>query len=146
MENKDLQKEIKGNEIKSLKLYDFVLFGVYELKDKIELNFIESRKNEWNGENSIVKLINKGLSGKCVGLIMKIGEGMKIKEDLEIGFGRMVSVDSWKWYLEVPWFKGYVLKKVKIEGVEELRVVGKLFKDVKDFVNWCKDDKVIEIK
>lgn len=137
MENKEI---VKGNEIKSFKLYDFVMFGVYEVGGKIELNFVESRKNEWNCENSIVKRFNSGLSGKCVGLIMMIGEGEKVKEELEIGFGRVISVDSWKWgEIKVDWFKGFKIGVVRGEDGEVKKVVGKLFNSLEEYVKWCKN-------
>lgn len=138
---KELKKvEKNGNEIKSFKLYDFVLFGVYEVGEKIELNFVESRKNEWNCENSIVKKFNNGLSGKCLGLIMMIGEGKKVKEELEIGFGRVICVENWKWgEIKVDWFKGFKLATVRGEEGEEKRVVGKLFNSLEGYVKWCKD-------
>ena len=71
MENKEL-KSSKGNEIKSLKLYDFVLYGVWEIEGKIELGFVECRKNEWNCENRIVGLFNEGLKKGCLGYIKRL--------------------------------------------------------------------------
>ena len=136
MENKEL-KSSKGNEIKSLKMYDFVLYGVWEVEDgKIELGFVESRKNEWNGENRIVGLYNEGLKKGCLGYIMRLEKGEVIKKE-EVIRGRVLSFEEWDSWYKSGDFKGFRLVEVKGEEVGK-RVLGDVFSSLEKYVEWVK--------
>ena len=136
MENKEL-KSSKGNEIKSLKMYDFVLYGVWTVEDgKIELGFVECRKNEWNCENRIVGLYNEGLKKGCLGYIMRLEKGEVIKQE-EVIRGRVLSFDEWESVWKSGDFKGFRLVEIKGEEVGK-RVLGDVFESIDKYVEWVK--------
>lgn len=135
MEKNEL-KSVKGNEIKSLKMYDFVLYSVWEVEGKIELGFVECRKNEWNCENRIVGLYNEGLKKGCIGYIMRLEKGEVIKKE-EVIRGRVLSFEEWDSKWKSGNFKGFRLVEVKGNEVGK-RVLGDVFDSVEDFVKWVK--------
>lgn len=136
MEKNEL-KSSKGNEIKSLKLYDFVLYGVWEIEGKIELGYVECRKNEWNCENRIVGLYNEGLKKGCVGYIMRLEKGEVIKKE-EVIRGRVLSFEEWESVWRSGDFKGFRMVEVKGEEVGK-RVLGDVFSSVEKYVRWVKE-------
>lgn len=135
MEKNEL-KSSKGNEIKSLKLYDFVLYGVWEVEGKIEFGFVECRKNEWNCENRIVGLYNEGLKKGCLGYIMRLEKGEVIKKE-EVIRGRVLSFEEWESVWKSGDFKGFRMVEVKGEEVGK-RVLGDVFSSVEKYVEWVK--------
>ena len=135
MEKNEL-KSSKGNEIKSLKLYDFVLYGVWEVEGKIELGFVEYRKNEWNCENRIVGLYNEGLKKGCLVYIMRLEKGEVIKKE-EVIRGRVLSFEEWESVWKSGDFKGFRLCEVKGEEVGK-RVLGDVFSSIDKYVEWAK--------
>lgn len=135
----------KGNEIKSTKLYDFVCYGVFRIKDKLELSFIECRKNEWNLENEIVKKYNKGLSKNCIGLIMRLEKGSIIKNEMEVG-NRIINFDDWECKVKSNYFKGFRMCNVVGGEDGEKTILGDLFNDLDKYVEWVNRSGYLEVK
>lgn len=135
MEKNEL-KNSKGNEIKSLKLYNFVLYGVWEVDGKVELGYVEARKNEWNCENKIVGLYNEGLKKGCLGYIMRLEKGDVIKIE-EVIRGRVLSFEEWERVWMSGCFKGFRLVEVKGDEAGK-RVMGEVFTSLDMYVQWVK--------